>query len=86
MDNFLIGHFLTDIPSRFFNNTWTNWCDFVRGGCPEGKDESNLGKIRWDSQVQNMITLKLMKWKRQIRSRRYQSQRKRTNYKLQRYE
>jgi len=45
---------------KFWGYTWTNWCDFVPGGCPGaelGKEEMEKN-ILWDHQIQSMVRQK----------------------------
>ena len=44
---------------RFWDYTWTNWCDLVEGGCPaaEGVDDHLIeeARILWDPELQERI-------------------------------
>ena len=46
---------------RFWDYTWTNWCDLVEGGCPDAEEEEGglFGEgedgIQWDPELQERI-------------------------------
>ena len=42
---------------RFWDYTWTNWCDLVEGGCPDAEEEEEglLDGIQWDPELQERI-------------------------------
>jgi len=40
---------------RFWDYTWTNWCDFVQGGCPE-EEEYTTDHVVWDRDVQSRLS------------------------------
>lgn len=44
---------------KFWDYTWTNWCDLVEGGCPaaEGDDDHLIeeARILWDPELQERI-------------------------------
>ena len=49
---------------RFWDYTWTNWCDLVEGGCPGAEIESQLERavdgIQWDPELQERIREELL--------------------------
>ena len=54
----IIITYLILVP-RFWDYTWTNWCDLVEGGCPaaEGDDDHLIEepRILWDPELQERI-------------------------------
>ena len=50
---------------RFWDYTWTNWCDLVEGGCPDAEEGGSLldqgeDGIQWDPELQERIREELM--------------------------
>ena len=54
----IILTYLILVP-RFWDYTWTNWCDLVEGGCPaaEGDNDHLIeeARILWDPDLQERI-------------------------------
>ena len=53
------NHHPNILVPRFWDYTWTNWCDLVEGGCPaaEGDDDHLIeeARILWDPELQERI-------------------------------
>ena len=48
---------------RFWDYTWTNWCDLVEGGCPDAEQGESLlaeVEIEWDPELQERIREELL--------------------------